>query len=135
MALPPPTRRRCSRHYTIHIGYINAGPNGAPLARVGPLHKYEEEKMRAIDLLLVAAMSIIFFLGFVVGFVLPPNVTARIERVGEGGEVQIQHLRIRPTPPWPHRSDPMRTRPRSGSPRAEQIGYVAQGHPEVFDVV
>jgi hypothetical protein len=53
--------------------------------------------MRAIDLLLVAAMGILFFMGFVVGSVLPPNVTARIERVGEGGGVQIQHLRIRPT--------------------------------------
>jgi hypothetical protein len=53
--------------------------------------------MRAIDLLLVAAIGIIFFMGFVVGSVLPPNVTARIERVGEGGGVRIQHLRIRPT--------------------------------------
>jgi hypothetical protein len=53
--------------------------------------------MRAIDLLLVAAMGILFFMGFVVGFVLPPNVTGRIERVGDQGEVRIQHLRIRPT--------------------------------------
>ncbi len=49
--------------------------------------------MRAIELLLAAAMGVIFFMGFVVGFVLPPNVTARIER----GEVQIQHLVVRPT--------------------------------------
>jgi hypothetical protein len=48
---------------------------------------------KAPGLLLVAAIAITFFMGFFVGSVLPPHVTADFSR----GKVTIQHIWIRPT--------------------------------------
>src|SRR3954466_2243246 len=49
--------------------------------------------MRAIDLLLIVAAAILFFMGFVTGYALPANVKVRLER----GEVQVQHVQLRTT--------------------------------------
>jgi hypothetical protein len=49
--------------------------------------------LRAIDLLLVVAGTILFFMGFVTGYALPANVKVRLER----GEVRVQHVRLRTT--------------------------------------
>jgi hypothetical protein len=49
--------------------------------------------LRAIDLLLLVAAAILFFMGFVVGSALPPNVSADVER----GKVSVQNLRVTPT--------------------------------------
>ena len=49
--------------------------------------------MRAIDLLLVVAAAILFFMGFITGYALPANVKVRLER----GEEQVQHVRLRTT--------------------------------------
>jgi hypothetical protein len=48
---------------------------------------------KAPGLLLVAAIAITFFMGFFVGSVLPPHITANFSR----GQVSTQHIWIKPT--------------------------------------